>query len=139
MKARVISSLALPAALATAGLLNTAEASYAALGQEALTAPAPYAHQGQPVSGDVTLIPGVDHPCQNVANVTISNYGHCCPPIANVTISDYGHCCTPVANMTLCDYGHHHGHHVSYDDDRALYQIPAAPEPAPQAEPRFSR
>ncbi|MFF3910134.1 hypothetical protein ACFYZJ_30115 [Streptomyces sp. NPDC001848] len=126
MKARVISSLALPAALATAGLLNTAEASYAAaLGQDALTASAASAYQGQPMSGDVTLIPGVDHPCKNVANVTISdyshccppianvtisNYGHCCPPIANVTISDYGHCCTPVANMTICDYGHHHGH-----------------------------
>lgn len=129
MKARVMSSLALPAALATAGLLNTAEAAYAAaLGQETLTASAPYAYQGQPMSGDVTLIPGDDHPCQNLANVTIgnygrccppignvtiSNYGHCCPPIANVTISDYGHCCAPVANMTICDYGHHQDHHSS--------------------------
>ena len=122
MKARVMSSLALPAALATAGLLNTAEAAYAAaLGQETLTASAPYAHQGQPTSGDVTLIPGEDHPCKNLANVTISDYSHCCPSVANVTISDYGHCCAPVANLTICDYGHHHdhqgsGHYSDYAD-----------------------
>ncbi|MFJ8360059.1 hypothetical protein [Streptomyces sp. NPDC093984] len=109
-----MSSLALPAALATAGLLNTAEAAYAAtLGEETLTASAPYAHQGQPMSGDLTLIPGEEHPCKNLANVTISDYSHCCPSVANVVISDYGHCCAPVANLTICDYGHHHDHHGS--------------------------
>ncbi|GHJ98742.1 hypothetical protein SY2F82_05400 [Streptomyces sp. Y2F8-2] len=114
MKARVMSSLALPAALATAGLLNTAEAAYAsALGQDTLTASAPYAHQGQPMSGDATLIPGAERPCKNLANVTISDYSHCCPSMANVTISDYSHCCPSMSNVIICDYGHHHGHHGS--------------------------
>ncbi|WP_149826029.1 hypothetical protein [Streptomyces tailanensis] len=116
MKARLMSSLALPAALATAGLLNTAEAAYAtALGSDARTASAPYAYQGQPISGDVTLTSADGHPCTPLGNVTITDYGHCCTPIGNVTLTDYNVCCTPVANMTICDYEHHqehdHGHH----------------------------
>ncbi|MGW1801477.1 hypothetical protein ACWCQN_37550 [Streptomyces sp. NPDC001984] len=93
MKARVISSLALPAALATAGLLNTAEAAYAAaLNAEPVTASAPYGYQQHPTSGDVALISGSAHPCT---------------PMGNVTISDYG-----------CDYGHHQHHsHHDYDYD----------------------
>ncbi|MET9765321.1 hypothetical protein ABZ016_40745 [Streptomyces sp. NPDC006372] len=130
MKARVMSSLALPAALATAGLLNTAEAAYAAtLGSDTLTASAPYTYQGQ-IGGDVTLTSGDGHPCTPIGNVTVTDYGHCCTPIGNMTVTDYGHCCTPignmtvtdyghcctpVGNMTICDYGHHqehgHGHH----------------------------
>ncbi|MEV2214963.1 hypothetical protein AB0H86_26565 [Streptomyces sp. NPDC050997] len=113
MKARVMSSLALPAALATAGLLNTAEAAYAtALGPETLTASAPYAHQGQLIGGDVTLASVDGRPCAPIGNVTITDYGHCCTPIGNMTITDYGHCCTPISNVTICDYGHHqeHGH-----------------------------
>jgi hypothetical protein len=103
---RVISSLALPAALATAGLVNNAEVAYAALlGSDALTASAPSAHQGQPM-GDVTLTPGVGHPCSNLGNVTTTDYGHCCTSVGNVTITGYGHCCTPVGNLTITDYGH---------------------------------
>jgi hypothetical protein len=113
-----MSSLALPAALATAGLLNTAEAAYAtAPGSEATTASAPYAYQGQPISGDVTLTSADGYPCTPIGNVTVTDYGHCCTPVGNVTITDYNVCCTPVANMTICDYGHHkeHGHgHYEY-------------------------
>jgi hypothetical protein len=113
-----MSSLALPAVLATAGLLNSAEAAYAAaLGSETPTASAPNPHHGQPIGGDVTLTSWDGNPCSPIGNVTITDYGHCCTPIGNMTITDYGHCCTPVANMTICDYGHHqeHGpdhHHV---------------------------
>ncbi|MEV6176018.1 hypothetical protein [Streptomyces sp. NPDC052015] len=133
MKARVMSSLALPAALATAGLLNTAEAAYAAsLGSETPTASAPYGHQGQSIGGDVTLTPSDGHPCTPVGNVTVTDYGHCCTPIGNVTITDYGHCCTPignvtitdyhhccapVGNITICDYGHHQGQGNHDHDD----------------------
>ncbi|MFE9623707.1 hypothetical protein [Streptomyces sp. NPDC006527] len=107
MKARVMSSLALPAALATAGLLNTAEAAYAAsLGSETPTASAPYGHQGQSIGGDVTLTPSDGHPCTPIGNVTVTDYGHCCTPIGNATITDYGYCCTPVGNVTITDYGH---------------------------------
>jgi hypothetical protein len=102
-----MSSLALPAALATAGLLNTAEAAYAAsLGSETPTASAPYGHQGQSMGGDVTLTPSDGHPCTPIGNVTVTDYGHCCTPIGNVTITDYGYCCTPVGNVTITDYGH---------------------------------
>ncbi|GAA3367976.1 hypothetical protein GCM10020367_64410 [Streptomyces sannanensis] len=102
MRARVITSLALPAALATAGLLNTAEAAYAALGPDTPTASA---KQEQPI-GDVTFIPGTDRPCPPIGNVTITDYGHCCTPVGNMTVTDYGRCCTPVGNMTVTDYGH---------------------------------
>lgn len=57
VKARVITSLALPAALATAGLLTTAEAAYAATaGTDTLTTSAKYGYQEQPM-GDLTLTP----------------------------------------------------------------------------------
>ncbi|MEU6867452.1 hypothetical protein ABZ924_30115 [Streptomyces sp. NPDC046876] len=104
MKARAITSLALPAALATAGLLSTAEAAYASLGPNT-TVSAKYGQQIQPL-GDVTLTPGAEHPCPPFANVTITDYGHCCTPVGNITIPDYGHCCTPVGNITIPDYGH---------------------------------
>lgn len=117
-----MSSLALPAALATAGLLNTAEAAYAtALGSDTRTAAAPYAHQGQPIGGDATLTSANGHPCSPIGNVTITDYGHCCTPVGNITITDYSYCCTPVGNITICDYGNHqeheHGHH-DHDHDR---------------------
>ncbi|GAA4312269.1 hypothetical protein GCM10023086_32770 [Streptomyces venetus] len=139
MKARVMSSLALPAALATAGLLNSAEAAYAAaLGSDTLTASAPYTHQGQQIGGAV-LTSGDGHPCTPIGNVTVTDYGHCCTPIGNITVTeyghcctpignmtvtDYGHCCTPVGNVTICDYGHHqehgHGHHDDHVPGRQL-------------------
>ncbi|MEU1593642.1 hypothetical protein ABZ468_12505 [Streptomyces sp. NPDC005708] len=104
MKARVISSLALPAALATAGLLNTAEAAYAAaLNADPLAASAPSGYQQQPTSGDVALISSSAHPCTPMGNVTISHYGH--------------HCCSHMSNVTFCHYGHHHSHHHDYDYD----------------------
>jgi hypothetical protein len=104
VKARLLSSLALPAALATAGLLNTAEAAYAtALSAEPVTASAPSGYQQHPTSGDVALISGFAHPCTPMGNVTISDYGH--------------HCCSHMSNVTFCDYGHHHSHHYDYDDD----------------------
>ncbi len=120
-----MSSLALPAALATAGLLNTAEAAYAAaLGSDTLTTSAPYTHQGQQIGGDVTLTSGDGRPCTPIGNITVTDYGHCCTPVDYghcctpvdyghcCTPVDYGHCCTPVGNVTICDYGHHqeHGH-----------------------------
>ncbi|GAA1664703.1 hypothetical protein [Streptomyces yatensis] len=106
MKSRVMTSLALPAALATAGLLSTAEAAYAAIAPDTQTGTAAYGYSGQPMSGDVTLAPGTSHPCDPIGNVTITDYGHCCPPVNNMTITDYGHCCPPVNNMTITDYGH---------------------------------
>ncbi|GKQ35294.1 hypothetical protein [Streptomyces sp. A012304] len=119
MKARVMSSLALPAALATAGLLSTAEAAYAAAaGSEPLTASARYAHQGQSIDGDVALVSADGNPCTPMGNVTITDYGHCCTPLANMTITDYSHCCTPVSNVIVCDYGHHQEHH-----DHGHYQV----------------
>ncbi|MDX2823180.1 hypothetical protein PV416_19185 [Streptomyces ipomoeae] len=106
MKTRVMTSLALPAALATAGLLNTAEAAYAAVAQDAQTGTAAYGYQVQPID-DVTLInAGTTHPCTPIGNVTITDYGHCCTPVGNVTITDYSHCCTPVGNITITDYSH---------------------------------
>ncbi|MGW3689165.1 hypothetical protein [Streptomyces sp. NPDC005125] len=115
MKARVITSLALPAALATAGLLNTAEAAYAATaGSDTLTSSAKYGYQEQPM-GDVTLAPGSVHPCTPMGNVTITDYGHhCCTPVGNMTVTDYGQYSTPVGNVTVCYYGRHHEH--GYDD-----------------------
>ncbi|GGY37772.1 hypothetical protein [Streptomyces djakartensis] len=106
MKARVMSSLALPAALATAGLLNTAEAAYAAALGPDTPAASPYTHQGQQIGGDVTLTSGDGHPCTPIGNVTVTDYGHCCTPVGNITVTDYGHCCTPVGNITVTDYGH---------------------------------
>ncbi|MET9524768.1 hypothetical protein [Streptomyces coeruleorubidus] len=129
MKARVMSSLALPAALATAGLLNTAEAAYAAtLGSNTPTASAPYTLQGQQIGGDVTLTSGDGHPCTPIGNVTVTDYGHCCTPVGNITVTDYGHCCTPVGNITVTDYGHcctpvgnmticDYGHHQEHGQD----------------------
>lgn len=149
MKARVISSLALPAALTTAGLLNTAEAAYAALGPETVTAASPaYAHEGLPGAGATTV--STEHPCKPYVNSTIIDYSHCCTPVANMTIGNY--CCTPVANMTIgnyccttvanvviCDYGHHQehrpGHQDDDSDDHRVSQSAVVPEPAPQAQP----
>lgn len=103
-----MTSLALPAALATAGLLSSAEAAYAAVAPDARTATStatsPYGYSEQPMSGDVTLTPGTSHPCKPIGNVTITDYGHCCPPVSNVTITDYGHCCN-VGNITIPGYG----------------------------------
>lgn len=99
-----MTSLALPAALATAGLLSTAEAAYAAVAPDAQTRTATYGYPEQPVSGDATLTPGVSHPCEPIGNVTITDYGHCCPPVGNITITDYGHCCN-VGNVTIPDWG----------------------------------
>lgn len=99
-----MTSLALPAALATAGLLSTAEAAYAAVAPDARTETATYGSSGQPMSGDVTLTPGLRHPCEPIGNVTITDYGHCCPPVNNVTITDYGHCCN-VGNITIPGWG----------------------------------
>ncbi|GAA3363143.1 hypothetical protein GCM10017744_056690 [Streptomyces antimycoticus] len=106
MKSRVMTSLALPAALATAGLLSSAEAAYAAIAPDTQTGTAAYGYSGQPMSGDITLTPATSHPCDPIGNVTITDYGHCCPPVNNMTITDYGHCCPPVNNMTITDYGH---------------------------------
>lgn len=106
-----MTSLALPAALATAGLLSTAEAAYAAVAPDTQqTGTATYGYPGQPISGDVTLTPGTSHPCEPIGNVTITDYGHCC----NVTIPDYGWYCG-VDN----DYGREHGfgYHYEYADD----------------------
>ncbi|MEU1800118.1 hypothetical protein [Streptomyces sp. NPDC019937] len=128
MKSRVMTSLALPAALATAGLLSTAEAAYAAIAPDTQAATATYGYPAHPVSGDVTLTPGTSHPCEPIGNVTITDYGHCCPPVSNITITDYGHCCN-VGNVTMPDYGwfcrvdddpgreHGIGHHREYGDD----------------------
>ncbi|WP_063729834.1 hypothetical protein [Streptomyces sp. RTd22] len=99
-----MTSLALPAALATAGLLSTAEAAYAAVAPDTRTGTAAYGHSGQPMSGDVTLTSGTSHPCEPIGNVTITDYGHCCPPVNNMTITDYGHCCN-VGNVTIPDWG----------------------------------
>ncbi|MEU7060258.1 hypothetical protein [Streptomyces sp. NPDC046197] len=109
MKSRVISSLALPAALATAGLLNGAEAAYAA--SVTSDSPATSATSGHPeqVIGGVAVTSGAEHPCTPIGNMTITDYGHCCTPIGNMTITGYHHCCTPIANVVFCDYGHH-GH-----------------------------
>ncbi|WP_432587150.1 hypothetical protein ABVG11_16295 [Streptomyces sp. HD1123-B1] len=101
-----MTSLALPAALATAGLLSGAEAAYAAIAPDAQTRTATYGYPGQPMGDDVTLTSGTSHPCEPIGNVTITDYGPCCPPVNNVTIADYGHCCPPVNNMTITDYGH---------------------------------
>ncbi|MFJ3310981.1 hypothetical protein ACIPSA_50265 [Streptomyces sp. NPDC086549] len=111
MKARPITSLALPAVLATAGLLIPAEAAYASLVADSAGS-VKYGQHIQPM-GDVTFTPGSEHPCPPYANVTISDYGHCCTPVGNMTISDYVHCCTPVVNMTISDYGYcrDHDHH----------------------------
>ena len=112
-----MSSLTLPAARATAGLLQTAEAAYAAApGSETLTASSPYAHQGQRIGGAVTLTPGKSVPCTPVGNVTITDYGNCSTPVGNMTITDYGYCSTPVGNVTLCDYGHHQEYGRDYYD-----------------------
>ncbi|MFE7839698.1 hypothetical protein ACFU53_27680 [Streptomyces sp. NPDC057474] len=92
MKARVITSLALPAALATAGLLSTAEAAYAAIGPDTLTASAKYGYQGQLIDGEASLTPGSGTPCTPIGNITITDYVHCCTPIGNITIPDYGYC-----------------------------------------------
>jgi hypothetical protein len=109
VKARVISSLALPAALATAGLMNSAEAAYAAaLSSEPLATSAASGQHDQ-ATGGVAVTSGSEHPCTPIGNVTITDYGHCCTPMGNVTITGYHHCCTPIANLTFCDYGHH-GH-----------------------------
>ncbi|MEU6555907.1 hypothetical protein ABZ915_37515 [Streptomyces sp. NPDC046915] len=110
MKARVVSSLALPAALATAGLLNGAEAAYAAaVASDSLPTTAAYGHPEQAMGG-VTVTSGYEHPCTPMGNMTITDYIHCCTPIGNMTITGYHHhCCAPVANLTFCDYGHH-GH-----------------------------
>ncbi|MFF7970288.1 hypothetical protein [Streptomyces sp. NPDC007905] len=112
MKARVMSSLALPAALATAGLLNGAETAYAAaLASDSLPTSATHADQAM---GDVTATSGSAYPCTPIGNMTISDYVHCCTPIGNLTITGYHHCCAPVANLTFCDYGHH-GHLYPFD------------------------
>ena len=128
MKARVITSLALPAALATAGLLSTAEAAYAAIGPDTLTASAKYGYQGQSIDGEAGVTPVSGPPCTPIGNVTITDYGHCCTPIGNVTITDYGYCCTPIGNVTITDYGlcldqhehvgdhHEHGRDHHYRD-----------------------
>ncbi|MFD7505253.1 hypothetical protein [Streptomyces sp. NPDC059850] len=99
-----MTSLALPAALATAGLLSTAEAAYAAITPDAQTGTAAYGSAGQPIGDDPTLTPGTMHPCEPIGNVTITDYGHCCPPVGNITITDYGHCCN-VGNVTIPDWG----------------------------------
>ncbi|MEU6086493.1 hypothetical protein ABZ865_06720 [Streptomyces sp. NPDC047085] len=127
MKARVISSLALPAALATAGLLNGAETAYAAaLASDSLATSATHADQA---TGDLAVISGSEHPCTPIGNITITDYVHCCTPIGNITITDYVHCCTPIGNMTITDYHHcctpvanltfcdygHHGHQYPFD------------------------
>ena len=123
-----MTSLALPAALATAGLLSSAEAAYAAIAPDTQTGTAAYGSPAQPMSGDVTLTPGVGHPCKPIGNVTITDYWHCCPPVSNITITDYGHCCN-VGNVTIPDYGwfcrvdddhgreHGIGRHHEYADD----------------------
>jgi hypothetical protein len=110
VKARVLSSLALPAALATAGLLNGAEAAYAAAtASDSLAPSATSGHQEQAMGG-VAVVPGYEHPCTPIGNMTITDYIHCCTPIGNITISGYHHhCCAPIANIPICDYGHH-GH-----------------------------
>ncbi|MGW2639620.1 hypothetical protein [Streptomyces sp. NPDC001348] len=110
MKTRVLSSLALPAALATAGLLNGAEAAYAAAAASDSLAPsATHGHPDQAMGG-VAVTSGYEHPCTPIGNMTITDYIHCCTPIGNMTITGYHHhCCAPIANLTFCDYGHH-GH-----------------------------
>ncbi|MDN0196696.1 hypothetical protein [Streptomyces sp. S.PNR 29] len=128
MRTRVMTSLALPAALATAGLLNTAEAAYAAVAPDDHTGTATYGYQGPLPDGDVTLIPGSAHPCPPIGNVTITDYGHCCPPVGNITISDYGHCCTHIGNVTIpgfvfCRDDHDHDHdHDPYIHARKDHQ-----------------
>ncbi|MEU1464094.1 hypothetical protein ABZ467_25955 [Streptomyces sp. NPDC005727] len=114
MKARVISSLALPAALATAGLLNGAEAAYAtALASDSLATSTTHG-QAEHAKGDAAVLSGAEHPCTPIGNMTITDYVHCCTPIGNMTITGYHHCCAPVANLTFCDYGHH-GHQYPFD------------------------
>lgn len=118
MKARVISSLALPAALATAGLLNGAEAAYAAaLASDSLDTSATYVHPEQAI-GVAAVTSGSGHPCTSIVNMTITDYVHCCTPIGNMTITGYHHSSTPIANLTYCDYGHHwqHGHLYPFGD-----------------------
>jgi hypothetical protein len=104
VKARAITSLALPAVLATAGLVGTAEAAYASLGPDP-AASAKHGQQIQPI-GDVTFTPGSQAHCPPFGNVTVTDYGHCCTPVGNITIPDYGYCCTPVGNVTVADYGY---------------------------------
>ncbi|MCM2580519.1 hypothetical protein [Streptomyces meridianus] len=99
MKTRLITSLALPAAMATAGLLNTAAAAYA--------------HSDAPAKspqGDSQehATYGHGHHCPPIGNITWFDYGdggHC-PPIGNISWFDYGHGhhCPPVGNMTIVDY-----------------------------------
>ncbi|UUU36445.1 hypothetical protein JIX56_45195 [Streptomyces sp. CA-210063] len=115
MKARVITSLALPAALATAGLLGTAEAAYAAIGPDTLTASATYGYQGQPIDGEASLTPGSGIPCTPIGNVTITDYGYCCTPIGNVTITDYGYCRDEHEHGR--DHYEHEGDHHEHGDD----------------------
>ncbi|MER6997717.1 hypothetical protein [Streptomyces sp. NPDC000410] len=117
-----MTSLALPAALATAGLLNTAEAAYASLGPDTTTT-TEYGQQERPI-GDPAFTQGPERPCPPHGNITMTDYGgdccppfnnqtmsdyggHCCPPFNNQTMSDYGgHCCPPINNQTMADYGH---------------------------------
>ena len=120
MKARVISSLALPAALATAGLLHAAEAAYTAtLGSDTLEASTTNGYRDPLIGSPVKLTSGDAKPCTPMGNVTITDYGHCCTTMGNVTVTDYGHCCTSMGNITVCDYGHHQDHsHHDHDHGR---------------------
>jgi hypothetical protein len=111
---RVITSLALPAALATASLLTSAEAAYAGvINSDAMRVPTAYGHQEQSAAGSI-FTPSTDHPCPPLGNVTFTDYGHHHgAPVGNVTVADYGHHhSTPVGNMTVADYGHHHDSHA---------------------------
>jgi hypothetical protein len=109
MRTRVITSLALPAALATAGLLNTAEAAYAGtLGSEGMGAPAEHRYQDHSAGGRSIFDNGYHHHhCTPFGNVTMTDYGHHCTPFGNMIMNDYGHHCTPFGNMIMNDYGYH--------------------------------
>lgn len=113
MKTRLITSLALPAAMATAGLLNTAEAAYADAGADHTMSGGTHdmATQGDghhcPPIGNITWVDYGHGHCSPIGNIPFFDhgYGHHCPPMGNVTIVDYGHHCPPVANATFFDYG----------------------------------
>jgi hypothetical protein len=108
-----MTSLALPAAMATAGLLNAAEAAYASSVVDKDVSAGTHEKADQS-NGPV---------CPPVGNLTFVDYGNgnCCPPVGNVTIVDYGtgHCCPPVGNVTIVDYGNWHcppvGNSVFFD------------------------
>ncbi|MGP4004583.1 hypothetical protein [Streptomyces sp. 8N706] len=113
MKTRLITSLALPAALATAGLLNSAEAAFANSNGLDNNVPADSHEKASygdghhcPPLGNITWVDyGLGH-CDPIGNIPFFDhgYGNHCPPLGNVTIVDYGNHCPPVANATFFNY-----------------------------------